>query len=202
MNGVIASIWIFLNMHERRRLDELPKSVYWSPFAIIGPRNQLFFNEKHLHPHWMDFFCYLGSILTQPCYKRGQRLYILWKEHPSHLTFCVDLCRVPQRPRGRWQFISKGATNIKHINTSRRAWHVYTCAHTCHPPNTHTLTFFISYTCLKTFLFQAVTVGFKRSLLMETTIMIIGVLTALFQWQVNSVEVELHDWWHQCLIFM
>lgn len=51
----IASIWFFLDMHERRRLDELPKYVHQSPFVLIGPRNQLFYNEKHLHPHCMEF---------------------------------------------------------------------------------------------------------------------------------------------------
>lgn len=105
-------------------------------------------------------------IWVWPCYTRGQGSYILWGEHPSHLTFCIDLCR-ECKLLGRWQFICKGAMNG---NTQTQAGRHVMWTHTC----THSFQFHPtlppSHTRLKRFLFQAVIAGFKHYLWMGTTI--------------------------------
>lgn len=89
MNMKYAAIWHFLNMHERRRLDELPKSVYWS-----DQEKQLFYNGAAFTPTLdgllMPFGC---SALTPPRYSRVGGHASVWREHQSHLTLGSDLCR-------------------------------------------------------------------------------------------------------------
>lgn len=65
-------------------------------------------------------------------YMRGQGSYFLWREHPSHLTFCTDLCRERAEEAvraGKLLTVHQQRCNEWKRTLTQEDTHAYTCIH-------------------------------------------------------------------------